>query len=117
MCPDRKRALLEEAAKQIESLGREEDRWARALGQVASASHLAARNERDAAIVRMRAAVLALDECGMDLHRAAAQLRLGEWIGGPEGASLVTDADARMAELGVVNPARFVNAHVPPVRF
>ena len=64
-------------------------------GQASTALELLTRAEKE------------LEHQGLGLHHAATQRRLGELLGGEEGADKVAAADAWLAAQGVCNPQRF----------
>lgn len=71
---------------------------------------------REAAERRLREAVAQLDASKTGLYGHAARLRLGELVGGDEGAALCAEARAWAAAQGVKNPARLFELLLPNVR-
>jgi serine/threonine protein kinase len=55
------------------------------------------------------------ERLSMPLHAAAAELRRAELVGGPGGARLAQQAQARLSGLGVRDPARYSNMLVPRI--
>jgi hypothetical protein len=89
--------------------------WPTARGQrlLLEAGILTAEDEREGAMRRLREAIAELDAQELALFAAAARYRLGELIGGPEGAALVTRVKLDMAELGVAEPEKMVRLYAP----
>ena len=68
----------------------------------------------DAACVRtLRDAVFTLEQVDMAIFSYPLKRRLGELLGGDEGAALCAEADAWLAEQGVQNPARMMAMLAP----
>jgi hypothetical protein len=67
----------------------------------------------DAALRHLRQALREADEADTALHAAAIRLRLGAMLGGSEGAALVADGQAWMADQRLQNPARMTAALLP----
>ena len=61
----------------------------------------------------LEAAAAEFDACDMALHAAAVRRRLGDLIGGTEGAALVAAADTWMRAQGIVNATRMTTMLVP----
>jgi len=70
------------------------------------------RADRDSAIAALRAH---LRTNPAPLHTQVAQRRLGELLGGREGAALVQNADKFLRDGGVLNPERFTAAILPGI--
>ncbi len=67
----------------------------------------------DEAAAELRTAIAALDPHQTGLLVAAARRRLGQTLGGSEGAALVAEADAWMTGHGVASPERLTAMLVP----
>jgi hypothetical protein len=105
--------LLRKAAALADKLEAEHNRFAAAYACSLRAG-IAARGQGGAAA--REAFVLAertFDALSMPLHTAATRRRQGELLGGDAGATLVADADAKLAELGAKAPERFARFLVP----
>ena len=94
-------------------LGREKVAWAVALSAFTRAGVAACRGDLDSAASLLRDAIARLDAVRMGLFASSARRRLGELIGGDEGAALVASADAWMAGQQIRNPARLASAFAP----
>jgi serine/threonine protein kinase/tetratricopeptide (TPR) repeat protein len=70
----------------------------------------------DAAVKQLRLAIPALDQVDMALFAMPLRRRLGELLGGDEGAALCAQADAWLAGEGVANPARMMAMLAPGYR-
>jgi hypothetical protein len=68
--------------------------------------------DRERAIAALRQSI---EACGYPLMRHVRGRRLGELLGGDEGAALIAEADAFLRAGGVVDPARFTAAFTPGV--
>jgi hypothetical protein len=111
--PDRRAALLREAARDARRLVRAKMQWGVGLGLQAAAQVAALRdqNQKSAALLSRSAQIF--DEATMPLHAAASRWRRGEVVGGGEGAAAIEAARARLTESRVANPARFVYMLTP----
>jgi hypothetical protein len=69
--------------------------------------------DRESAVARLREGAEVADEHGMRAHAAAARRRVGELIGGDEGAATIAGADESMVNNGVVNPERMTQLLTP----
>jgi hypothetical protein len=61
----------------------------------------------------LQAAAKGLDALDMELFAGSARHRLGQLLGGDEGAHLQQRAEARMRALGVAEPARWAAMYTP----
>jgi hypothetical protein len=102
--------IAERAAKR---LGRLESPFGQALGKLALAGVAAGRRQDAEAQSRFQEADARLTEVGCLHYAAAAQRRLGELRGGPEGAALMAEADAYLRAQGARNPARIMAMLAP----
>jgi hypothetical protein len=91
------------AQRDVDRLARQPVAWAPAMARL-----LGVRDDLEEA----RGAIAALEEADCHLHAASAKRRLGEALGGGEGARLVEEADRWLVERGVVAPARIAAALV-----
>ncbi len=105
--------LLAQATRDVRALLKEGAHWADAFARAIQAGLAATRGQTHEAIEHMTAAVAGLDKVDMRLFAAAARRRLGEWLKGSEGASLVSEADEWMRGQGVRRPARLAWALIP----
>jgi len=71
------------------------------------------RGEGPRAAARLAEAAAAFDAVNMPLYAASARRRLGEILGGDEGAAMVADADSLMTGRGVRKPARLAAMYAP----
>jgi serine/threonine protein kinase len=94
-------ALGSEAARRISATGAA---WSEGLVAIlrASAAHLDGDDPQ--AILELERAAAACDRDDMGFFAAAARLRLGQIVGGTEGAALVARSEAHMREQAVVDP-------------
>jgi hypothetical protein len=66
--------------------------------------------------LRLREAIAGADQAGMTHYATAGRRRLGELIGGEEGAGLVRQANEALSRQGVKNPKKLSDALVPGLR-
>ena len=107
------RPLLRAAEQDARRLGREKAAWSRALSSLTLGCVAGARKDPDTAVRHLQEAVAQLDAVDMQLFAAAARRRLGQLLGGDEGCSLVTQADAWMRAQGIVKPSRMAAMLAP----
>jgi serine/threonine protein kinase len=86
---------------------------ARAHASLTRAGLSRARGDEAHAAEHLRQAIAALDELDTNLYANASRRRLGETLGGTEGAALLTKADYWMHARGVRNPARMTAMLIP----
>ncbi len=101
---------VEAIARQI---AREGTGYARLQAHLLRAAVASRRGRPDESVARLREAVGTARELELSLHLAAARRRLGRLLGGNEGASLLADSDAWMAEHEVVDPERMCEVVAP----
>ena len=103
----------EQASRHATRIIREGMSWAIGQGRLISAAVAnAARNTSDA-IADLRQAIACFEATGMALHGAVARYRLGELLGGDDGAHLVADASVWMTTAGVTNLDGIVRMFAP----
>jgi hypothetical protein len=99
--------MLEEAERIAGELEKDRVPAAVALATMIRACAADQRGQTRTALGLLTCAEKELEHQGLGLHHAAAQRRLGELIGGDEGATTVATADTWLASQGVRNPRRF----------
>jgi tetratricopeptide (TPR) repeat protein len=87
--------------------------WTDAIAALRRAGVRAARDDRDGAIEEYRAAFAACDAEELGLHTAAARVRLGQLLGGDEGAALVEAGLAALRAEDVKKPEAIVALFAP----
>jgi tRNA A-37 threonylcarbamoyl transferase component Bud32 len=87
---------------------------ARTLAAQARGAQARARGDRNGGLSALRIAGELAEQCGMNVHRAVAEMRLGEVEGGPAGERRAAEAAAALRAEGVVNVERFA-AMLSPV--
>jgi tetratricopeptide (TPR) repeat protein len=97
----------------IRSLRRENAGWGTAFAAFAEALLHVLDGDADAARVGLEAAERELDDCDMQLLKTVTSYRLGQLLGGDEGARRVREACDWLETHQVKSPARFV-AHYAP---
>src|SRR5262249_12330188 len=105
--------LLYIAEKDARQLRREGLPWPDAGERFLRAALAAQRGDTVGARGLLAEAVTAFEALDMHLSAAATRRRLGELLGGTEGAALVAQADAWMASQNIRNPARMTAAFAP----
>ena len=110
---DRRQQLLaaaESDARRVEGEGRD---WCHALARLLQASIAEARGNTERACSLLREAGAGFERTDMQLHAAAARLRLGQLIGGVDGLELDREARAWMANQDIRNPDRMTAMLAP----
>jgi serine/threonine protein kinase len=107
------RRLLADAERAARRIDRERTTWGRPFALALWAALDARRGDDDGAREHMAAAAEAFAEADMALYGATARRRLGELIGGDEGAALVADADAVMRAGTVADPTAMARMLLP----
>ncbi len=87
--------------------------WTRALGALLEAAWLSQTGRVEPARLRLGEAVDQLEACGMRLYAAAARIRLGQMVGGDEGAALTSRGRAFFQRQEVRNEAGMLQVLVP----
>jgi hypothetical protein len=111
--PERRRSRIAEARRSVRGLARESDPWAHALAAMAEAIVENADQNRTKAILALRSAVDRTDRTETLTFRAVAAYRLGQLLGGNEGAAAREQAEAEMVAQGIRNPSRWVAVYMP----
>lgn len=109
----RRRALLKIAAGDVQRMEEEQAAWASALAIVPRAGVALTRGDVDQARALILDAEAAFDELHMEVHRAVAQRRRGELLGGEEGRRLIAGADKALAAQGIKVPKRIAGMIAP----
>jgi len=107
------RSLERIALRCARRLERENVAWATAMARLVRAGVAGVRGEGPRAAARLAEAAAAFDAVNMPLYAASARRRLGEILGGDEGAAMVADADSLMTGRGVRKPARLAAMYAP----
>jgi eukaryotic-like serine/threonine-protein kinase len=101
------------AERSLRRVERERSPWGDAVSPLLHAGIAVVRGQRDVALAHLDVAAERLEQFDMKLLAAVARRRLGELLGGDEGAATVAAADAWMKEQGVVSPARVARMYAP----
>jgi len=104
---------LSVAERYTAKLGREGMAWTDAIATLRWAGIRAARGDRDAAVRDYCAGLAACSSQGLGLHTAAARVRLGDLLGGDEGAALRDAGLAALCAEEVEQPERMVALFAP----
>ena len=105
--------LLRQAEHDVKQLEHEQRPWALAYARCLQAAIALHGRRHDQARERLREAVDRFEACNMLLNAAVSRRRLGEMLGGVEGDSLVTQANAWMSTQGIRDPARWTAMYAP----
>ncbi len=105
--------LLPQAERDIKRLGRIPAPYTQALSRQLAASLTLCRGDLARAVVDLVDAEAAVRGIGMELHGAALRWRRGQVVGGDEGATLQSEAEAWFSSQGFVSPARMADTLVP----
>jgi hypothetical protein len=106
-------ALLRRAEKIAHRIAAEKMPWADPLAQLLLAGIARTRGNRDAAVAKLRLALEGFEKVELALHAAATRHRLGELLGGTEGAALVEAANTWMGRQGIFNPIAMTALYAP----
>jgi hypothetical protein len=106
-------ALIAEARREIKQLRRSGAPWSAAAATLHEAGALACEGARDGAVARLRMAIEELDRADLKSFATAGRRRLGEMLGGDEGAALIASARAVEAAEGIVDAEAFTRLHAP----
>lgn len=110
------RTAVAEAAQMARSLEGEGVGYASAWALFLRAGVAYQKMDFNRSALRLREAIAAADQAGMAHYGIAGRRRLGELIGGEEGASLVRQANEALGRQGVKNPKKLSDALVPGLR-
>ena len=105
--------LLHISEQHADKLAREGLGWMDAIATLRRAGIRAAREGVDGAVREYRAAVTACDAAELGMYGAAARVRLGELVGGDEGAALREAGLAKMRAEEVKAPDALVALYAP----
>ncbi|HMF15807.1 MAG TPA: hypothetical protein VKE98_01315, partial [Gemmataceae bacterium] len=105
--------LLRQVAKAAHGLEKEKPPWSRPLPQILRAALAFRAGDKTRAANLLGAAAAALDGADMKLFAAAARRRQGQLLGGENGRTLLTLADAFMTGQKIQNPERMTELFVP----
>ena len=114
--PSAARRLLRAAERDARRIGGERMVWSAPLASLLLSGVAGARGEREAAVLHLRRAVSEFEQSEMKLGAAVARRRLGELVGGSEGAALRETAEDWMKRQGVTSPARVTALFAPGAR-
>jgi len=107
------RLLWRAAEKDVVALEREAMPPSAPLAAVIRAALQHQRGDAPGCVRLLREGAAGFDAANMALHAQAARRRLGELLGGDEGRTLVTAADAWMSTQAIAEPARMAALLVP----
>ncbi|HZN91829.1 MAG TPA: hypothetical protein VFB81_03970, partial [Myxococcales bacterium] len=110
------RSAVAEAAQMARSLEGEGVGYASAWALFLRAGVAYQKMDFNRSALRLREAISQADQAGMAHYAVAGRRRLGELIGGEEGASLVRQSNEALARHGVKNPKKVSDALVPGLR-
>ncbi|HEU4888347.1 MAG TPA: hypothetical protein VFV49_10700, partial [Thermoanaerobaculia bacterium] len=105
--------FVREAERAAKLIDRERTDWGLPMAELLRAGIDVRRRRKDAAIRRLEAAEDLFGAVDMNLHRAVAQRRRGELIGGSEGQALISASEAWMDAEGIRNPERLAYLYAP----
>lgn len=105
--------LLKIAEHHTVKLGHEHMGWTDAIATLRRGGIRAARKDVDGAVRELRAAVTSCDASALGLHAAAARVRLGELLGGDEGAALKEAGLTALRAEDIKNPDGIVALYAP----
>ncbi len=111
--PGQRGARLAEARRAMRRLQRERMPWTTVLAEVLGAVAENAAGDRAAAVAALRRAVAAAGSAGMGMHATAARYRLGQLVGGEEGALLMQSALEALAAEGIRDALRWIAIYLP----
>ena len=106
-------SALRYASRDAARLEHEGAPWANALALLLRASIAATADDRQGASALLRSATHALSEAGMKHYAAAAQYRLGQLLGDPDGSAKLTEAETYFKHQTIVNVQRIVTLLAP----
>jgi hypothetical protein len=103
----------QDAARCAHRLGKERMDYADAFSHLLHAGVASQRGDREQAARHLAAAIPAASATDMHVCVAAAKWRLGELLGGDEGAALLAEARRWMKQEAVANPERMLEVVAP----
>jgi hypothetical protein len=107
------RPLLRCVERHVNRLEREKRPWSSAYACFLQAGIALRRGQHIRSSELLRESAGRFDACNMRLNAIIARRCLGRIIGGPEGRSLVDEADAWMRAQGIQNPGRWAAMYAP----
>ncbi|MEO8551905.1 MAG: hypothetical protein ABI678_18140, partial [Kofleriaceae bacterium] len=110
---DEREQHLRVAEQYTAKLAKEGLAWTDAIAGLRRAGVRAARDDKGGAIAEYRGALAACDAAELGLHAAAARVRLGELVGGDEGAALVETGLVALRAQDVKKPEAMVALFAP----
>jgi hypothetical protein len=108
-----RRELLEQARMDARGIERAGAPWGMGLTALLEGSVEQLRGRPDLAVVRLRRALAAFESTGQTLHAAVTRWRLGELVGGDEGASLRSQGRQFIVDAGFLSPGRLLDILSP----
>jgi eukaryotic-like serine/threonine-protein kinase len=110
---DLRQSRIAEARRLARKLAREAEAWTHALAFLLRAIADNAAGDRAAAVAALQEGVERAEATGTILYALPARYRLGQLLGGDEGAAMVRRAVEAMTAEGVRKPERWVACHMP----
>jgi hypothetical protein len=111
--PRERTRLLDIAGRAATRIEKQRTEWGRVLSQFLRAGTASLRGQQDKAVKLLRDVELLGDQHEMYLHTASARHRLGDLLGGSEGAALRDTSRAWMIDQGIRNPAAMLHTIAP----
>ena len=111
----RARSLLSVAEADAAKIAKDKVALAAPFSSLLRAGIAGSRGRNDDAVKELRAACVGLERSKMAMYLHATKDRLGQLVGGTEGAKLRDEAAEWMKDQGIVNPARMIGMLVPGV--
>ena len=105
--------LLRQAEDYARRLERERLPWTDALARLIRAGAASVRRDTDRAVRFLTVVAEGFEAIGMELFAAATRQQLGRLLGGAEGRTLITRADAWMASQAIRRPDRMTACLAP----
>jgi eukaryotic-like serine/threonine-protein kinase len=105
--------LLRHVERDVRQLKRERRPWSSAYACFLQAGVALRHREHSRSCELLRESAGRFDACDMRLNAVVARRCLGKMINGPEGDSLVAQADAWMRAQGIQDPARWAAMYAP----
>jgi hypothetical protein len=104
---------IAEGRRCVRRLMRERMPWVETLAHTVAAAAKNAAGDRTACVDTLHALVSSAEKTDMAMHAWAARYRLGQVLGGAEGAALFASAQGALEAEGVKNPAATVAIYLP----